>query len=200
MESLNKPNPVLLIHGIFDTIRIFDKMSRYLKKLGWEVYSLNLVPNYGILGLDKLAEQVADYVNKTFPPNQPLDLIGFSMGGIVSRYYVQRLGGIDKVENFITISAPHNGTLTGYALNLAAPIQMRPKSNFLENLNQDIALLDKTNFTSIWTPYDAMILPPKSSQVPVGRDIKIDVFFHPWMVSDEKVLKVIVEVLKGEYR
>lgn len=200
MESLNKPNPVLLIHGIFDTIRIFDKMSRYLKKLGWEVYSLNLVPNYGILGLDKLAEQVADYVNKTFPPNQPLDLIGFSMGGIVSRYYVQRLGGIDKVENFITISAPHNGTLTGYALNLAAPIQMRPKSNFLENLNQDIALLDKTNFTSIWTPYDAMILPPKSSQVPVGRDIKIDVFLHPWMVSDEKVLKVIVEVLKGEYR
>ena len=200
MESLNKPNPVLLIHGIFDTIRIFEKMSRYLKKLGWEVYSLNLVPNYGILGLDKLAEQVADYVNKTFPPNQPLGLIGFSMGGIVSRYYVQRLGGIDKVENFITISAPHNGTLTGYALNLAAPIQMRPKSNFLENLNQDIALLDKTNFTSIWTPYDAMILPPKSSQVPVGRDIKIDVFFHPWMVSDEKVLKVIVEELKGEYR
>ena len=200
MESLNKPNPVLLIHGIFDTIRIFDKMSRYLKKLGWEVYSLNLVPNYGILGLDKLAEQVADYVNKTFPPNQPLDLIGFSMGGIVSRYYVQRLGGIDKAENFITISAPHNGTLTGYALNLAAPIQMRPKSNFLENLNQDIALLDKTNFTSIWTPYDAMILPPKSSQVPVGRDIKIDVFLHSWMVSDEKVLKVIVEELKGEYR
>ena len=37
MESLNKPNPVLLIHGIFDTIRIFNKMSRYLKKLGWEV-------------------------------------------------------------------------------------------------------------------------------------------------------------------
>ena len=45
-----------------------------------------------------------------------------------------------------------------------------------------------------------MILPPKSSQVPVGRDIKIDVFLHPWMVSDEKVLKVIVEELKGEYR
>jgi len=200
MKNLNQPNPVLLIHGIFDTIRIFDKMSGYLKKLGWEVYSLNLVPNYGILGLDRLAEQIADYVNKTFPPDQPLDLIGFSMGGIVSRYYVQRLGGIDKVKNFITISAPHNGTLTGYALNLIAPIQMRPKSNFLKNLNQDIALLNKTNFTSIWTPYDTMILPPKSSQVPVGKDIKIDVLLHPWMVSDEKVLKVVVEELKGGYK
>ena len=196
MESLNKPNPVLLIHGIFDTIRIFDKMSRYLKKLAWEVYSLNLVPNYGILGLDKLAKQVADYVDKTFPPNQPFDLIGFSMGGIVSRYYVQRLGGIDKVEHFITISSPHNGTLTAYASNLAAPKQMRLKSDFLSNLNQDIDLLEQINFTSIWTPYDAMILPARSSQVPVGRDIKIDVLLHAWMVSDEKVLKVIVEELK----
>jgi len=200
MESLNKPLPVLLIHGILDTVKIFDKMSRYLKNLGWEVYSLNLVPNYGIVGLDKLAEQVRDYVDKTFPPNQPLDLIGFSMGGIVSRYYVQRLGGIDKVERFITISSPHNGTLTGYILSLPALIQMRPKSVFLQDINQDIALLDRINFTSIWTPYDAMILPARSSQVPVGRDIKIDVFLHTWMVSDERVLKVIVEELKAEYK
>ncbi|ABG52635.1 lipase, class 2 [Trichodesmium erythraeum IMS101] len=198
MESLNKPNPVLLIHGIFDTIKIFDKMSRYLKKLGWEVYSVNLIPNYGILGLDKLAEQVANYVDKTFPPNQPFDLIGFSMGGIVSRYYVQRLGGIDKIERFITISSPHNGTLTGYVLGLPAPIQMRPKSYFLQDINQDIALLDRINFTSIWTPYDAMILPARSSQLPVGRDIKIDVLFHAWMVSSGKVLKVISEELKAE--
>ncbi|NEQ78407.1 MAG: alpha/beta fold hydrolase [Okeania sp. SIO2C9] len=197
MNSLNKPNPVLLIHGIFDTIRKFDRMSRYLTNLGWDVYSLNLVPNYGILGLDKLAEQVVNYVDKIFPPNQPFDLIGFSMGGIVSRYYVQRLGGIERVERFITISSPHNGTLTGYALNLAAPTQMRPKSYFLENLNQDIALLEQINFTSIWTPYDAMILPARSSQVPVGKDIKIDVLIHAWMVSDEKVFKVIVEELKA---
>ncbi|NET42933.1 triacylglycerol lipase [Okeania sp. SIO2B3] len=197
MNSLNKRNPVLLIHGIFDTIRIFDRMSRYLKNLGWDVYSLNLVPNYGILGLDKLAQQVDDYISKTFPPNQPLDLIGFSMGGIVSRYYVQRLGGIERVERFITISSPHNGTLTAYALNLAAPKQMRPKSDFMEDLNQDIALLEQINFTSIWTPYDAMILPARSSQIPVGRDIKINVLLHAWMVSDEKVFKVIVEELKA---
>lgn len=197
MESLNKPNPVLLIHGIFDTVKKFDKMSKYLKNLGWDVYSLNLVPNYGIVGLDKLAEQVANYVDKTFSPEQPIDLIGFSMGGIVSRYYIQRLGGIDRVERFITISSPHNGTLIGYTVNLAAPNQMRPKSDFLENLNQDIDVLEQMNFTSIWTPYDAMIVPAKSSQIPVGRDIKIDVLLHGWMVSDQKVLKVVTEELKA---
>ncbi|MGB3514289.1 MAG: alpha/beta fold hydrolase [Microcoleaceae cyanobacterium] len=196
MDSLNKRNPVLLIHGIWDTTKIFHKMSQYLTNSGWDVYSLNLVPNYGIVGIDKLAEQVADYITNTFPPNQPFDLIGFSMGGIVSRYYVQRLGGIERVERFITISSPHNGTLTGYALNLPGPSQMRPKSAFLEDLNQDIAVLEKINCTSIWTPYDAMILPAKSSQMPVGRDIKIDVFLHAWMVSDRRVIKIIVEELK----
>ena len=43
-----------------------------------------------------------------------------------------------------------------------------------------------------------MILPARSSQLPVGRDIKIDVLFHAWMVSSGKVLKVISEELKAE--
>lgn len=197
MDSLNKRNPVLLIHGIFDTTKIFNKMSQYLKNLGWDVHCLNLVPNYGSVGLDKLAEQIADYTTNTFLPNQPLDLIGFSMGGIVSRYYVQRLGGINRVQRFITISSPHKGTLTGYALNLPGPSQMRPKSPFLENLNQDIAGLEQINFTSIWTPYDAMILPARSSQMPVGKEIKIDVLLHGWMVSDQRVFKIIVEELEA---
>ncbi|NEP07960.1 MAG: lipase, partial [Okeania sp. SIO4D6] len=33
-------------------------------------------------------------------------------------------------------------------------------------------------------------------QIPVGKDIKINVLLHAWMVSDEKVLKLIVEELK----
>jgi len=35
--------------------------------------------------------KVANYVAANFAPEQPFDLVGFSMGGIVSRYYVQRL-------------------------------------------------------------------------------------------------------------
>lgn len=197
MDSPSQRNPVLLIHGILDTTKIFDKMSQYLTNLGWDVHSLNLIPNNGSLGLDKLAQQVADYVSKIFPPHQSLDLIGFSMGGIVSRYYVQRLGGIQRVQRLITISSPHNGTLTGYALNLPGPTQMRPKSAFLEALNQDVSVLEQINFTSIWTPYDAIILPARSSQMPVGKEIKIDIFFHAWMVSDQRVLKVIVQELEA---
>ena len=48
---------------------------------------------------------------------------------------------------------------------------MRPKCQFVEDLNQDIAILDQINFTSIWTPLDAMIVPASSSHLPAGQEV-----------------------------
>ena len=188
-------NPVLLIHGIDDTEAVFHKMAAQLKLQGWSVYSLNLVPNNGNVGLDELAKQVADYVTATFAPEQHLDLVGFSMGGIVSRYYVQRLGGINRVERFITISSPHHGTVVAYASQRPGCIQMRPNSLFLKDLNSDADMLRQLNFTSIWTPYDLMIVPANSSQMPVGEEVVVPVSLHPWMLTDSKSLAVVTAAL-----
>jgi triacylglycerol lipase len=188
-------NSVLLIHGIDDTDAIFHKMIPYLQSQGWEVYSFSLIPSNGKVSLDRLAQQVADYVDKTFKPEQAIDLIGFSMGGIVSRYYIQRLGGIDRVQRFITISSPHQGTLTAYGRSNPGCIQMKPHSALLDDLNHDVAQLERLNFTSIWTPLDLMILPANSSHLPVGKERKIPVGGHGWMVTDSRVLQAVAEAL-----
>lgn len=195
MKSSNERNPVILLHGLWDKAAIFNTMSGYLKQLGWSVFSLDMIPSNGSLPLEKLAQQVADFVDINLPPEQPFDLIGFSMGGIVGRYYLQRLGGIDRVERFISISSPHNGTATGFASWHPGCSQMRIGSSFLADLNGDISLLNRLNFTSIWTPYDLMIVPATSSKVPVGKDVEIPVLVHAWMVADARVLKVVTEAL-----
>ena len=188
-------NPVLLVHGFGDTTALFKKMSAYLQNLGWSVYSQNLTPNNGTLGLEHLAQQVATYAEQTFR-SQPFDLVGFSMGGIVSRYYLQRLGGIDRVKRFISISSPHHGTWTAYALGRPGCLQMRPNSAFLEDLNRDApTMLGKLDFTSIWTPYDLMIVPASSSQMNVGREITLPVALHAWMVTDPRSLQVVADTL-----
>jgi triacylglycerol lipase len=92
-----KHNPVLLIHGFLVKQSVFNRLYAYLKSLGWEVHRFNLNPNDGKIGLDKLAIQIDNYVEENFSPNQPIDLVGLSMGGLVSRYYVQRLGGIKRI-------------------------------------------------------------------------------------------------------
>ncbi|MEH2087381.1 esterase/lipase family protein [Nostoc sp.] len=195
-------NPVLLIHGIDDTEAVFHKMRAYLIQWGWSVYSLNLVPNNGVVGLDELAKQVADYVTATFAPEQRLDLIGFSMGGIVSRYYVQRLGGINRVQRFLTIASPHYGTVVAYGSSRPGCLQMRPDSIFLKNLNSDAVMLGQIDFTSIWTPYDLMIVPANSSQMSVGREVIVPVALHPWMLTDPRslaVVKIVLERIKLPY-
>ncbi|MBR8835710.1 MAG: triacylglycerol lipase [Stigonema ocellatum SAG 48.90 = DSM 106950] len=192
---IEQRNPVLLVHGIFDTGRVFQTMLPYLKQRGWTVYDLDLVPNNGNMGLDKLAHQVSDYVNSTFPPEQPLDLVGFSMGGIVSRYYVQRLGGINRVQRFITLSAPNHGTWIAYCRLGLGCIDMRPNSALLQDLNRDAAMLGHLYFTSIWTPYDLMIVPANSSQMPVGQNVMVPVLTHAWMLTDSRSLAAVAEAL-----
>ncbi|MEA5605164.1 triacylglycerol lipase [Nostoc sp. UHCC 0252] len=195
MNSDQQRNPVLLVHGIDDTGLVFYKMAGHLALQGWSIYSLDLFPNNGDVGLDKLAKQVADYVAATFAPEQRLDIVGFSMGGIVSRYYIQRLGGINRVQRFITISSPHHGTLVAYGSQRPGCIQMRPDSIFLKDLNSDAVILGQLDFTSIWTPYDLMIVPANSSQMPVGSQVIIPVALHPWMLTDSRSLAAVKAAL-----
>lgn len=195
MKSNKNRNPVLLVHGINDTAKVFSKMTPLLSQRGWSVYDLDLTPNNGDGSLDCLAQQVEDYVEKAFSPEQLFDLIGFSMGGIVSRYYVQRLGGIDRVQRFITISSPHRGTVLAYGSQRPGCLQMRPDSPFLKDLNRDVSMLERLNFTSIWTPLDLTIVPAKSSQLPVGKDVQVMVPLHPWMLIDSRSIQAVANAL-----
>jgi triacylglycerol lipase len=193
-------NPVILVHGIFRTSSVFRKLSPYLKKQGFSVYTLDLKPNNATLGLDQMATQLADFVNQTFAPNQPIDLVGLSMGGLVTRYYVQRLGGIDRVQRYITISAPHHGTWLAYLLNRRACVQMRPGSPLLEDLNRDVWMLERLNFTSIWTRWDFIIIPGNSSRMPVGNDVNIPVFAHACMVINPHSMQAVASALSEPVR
>ena len=189
-------NPVVLVHGLTDTNAIFKPMTAYLQKQGWVVHSLDLIPSNGDCELDRLAQQLDTYIQLTLPNQQPFDLIGYSMGGIVSRYYVQQLGGLDRVQRFITIASPHNGTLTAYLSQRPGCLQMRPNSLFLNSLNRDTQMLEKLNFTSIWTPMDLMIVPATSSRMQVGQDVQVNVPLHRWMVQDFRGLEAVASALR----
>ena len=197
MTDLNPhQNPVVLVHGIYDTVSKFKTLQAYLTDHGWSVHALNLTPNDGSAPLEVLAQQVADFVSDRFHPDQAIDLVGFSMGGVVTRYYLQRLGGHQKVKRYISISAPNQGTWLGFSLPLPGVQQMRPGSQFLADLNRDHhQFLATLKVTIIWTPFDLMILPAASSQLGLGKEIVLPVPVHSWMVSDYRTLEVVKEAL-----
>lgn len=188
-------HPILLVHGLMDTSYKMRKIASHLRGLGWQVFDINLTPNHGAARLEILAGQVAALIDRTFDPDRPIDLLGFSMGGLVARYYIQRLGGIDRVQRFITISTPHKGTIAAHFSMQPGCIQMRPEHEFIQDLNRDVDRLNSLNFTSLWTPFDLIILPPSSSQLGIGTERMISALTHPWMVSDPRTLNAIVDAL-----
>jgi triacylglycerol lipase len=195
LSHLPHHNPVLLVHGLMDTSSKMRKIAAYLRRLGWQVADIDLTANNGDTPLEVLARQVATKIDRTFAPNQSIDLLGFSMGGLVSRYYIQRLGGIDRIQRFVTISTPHRGTIAANFSTRYGCIQMRPEHHFIQDLNRDVECLKSLNFTSLWTPFDLIILPPSSSQLGIGTELKIPVLTHPQMVSDRRVLAAIATAL-----
>lgn len=42
-------------------------------------------------------------------PSRPLTIVAHSMGGLVSRYFIERLGGDRVVRNLVTVGTPHAG-------------------------------------------------------------------------------------------
>ncbi len=193
-------NPVLLVHGVMDTRHKMRKIARHLRGLGWQVYDIDLTPNNGHEYLEVLAAQIATLIHQKLPPDRSIDIIGFSMGGLVSRYYLQRLGGIDRVQRFISISAPHHGTIAALFSRLRGCVQMRPGHAFIEDLNSDVHILQRLNVTCLWTPFDLIILPPSSSQLDIGTNKTIPVLAHPLMVFDRRVLFEIVSALSQPVR
>jgi triacylglycerol lipase len=194
-SDLPRRNPVLLVHGLMDTSHKMRKIAAHLRGLGWQVADIDLTANNGDTRLEILAQQVAAKIDRTFAPHQQIDLLGFSMGGLVTRYYIQRLGGIDRVQRFVTISTPHRGTIAANFSMRRGCIQMRPDHDFIQDLNRDVDRLNELNFTSLWTPFDLIILPPSSSQLGIGTEQKIPVLTHPLMVTDRRVLAAIATAL-----
>jgi triacylglycerol lipase len=173
---------VLLVHGIYNSGKYMGNLKRRLEARGCQVWAVSLRPNDASVSFEAMAAQLEAFVNANFPPGEKFDLVGFSMGGLVGRYYIQKLGGYERVRRFVTISAPNHGTIWAWLSGRAGVKEMRPGSALLRELNGDVSKLEPLDYTSIYTPVDLTIVPPSSSRMPFAHNVVSWVPFHAMMV------------------
>ena len=91
--------PILLVHGIVDNHTIFSLLERALRRRGFTDLSSF---DYGLLTSDvrAAADDFAVAVEKLVAESgyEKVHVIGHSLGGLIARYYVQRMGGHERVH------------------------------------------------------------------------------------------------------
>ncbi|GAA1181658.1 hypothetical protein GCM10009654_43540 [Streptomyces hebeiensis] len=158
--------PVVLIHGFVDNRSVFVLLRRSLARHGWP-YLISL--NYSPLTCDirsaaeLLGREIEEICART--GHGRVDVVGHSLGGLIARYYVQRLSGDSRIRTLVTLGTPHEGT-AAFPLANAHPVvrQMRPGSPVIEELRLP-APGCRTHFVSFWSDHDQLMAPVETARI-----------------------------------
>lgn len=151
--------PILLLHGLADNHSIFTLLRRGLLRRGFsQVFAMN----YSVRTKDvrtaavQLAEEVEAIVAET--GYERIHVVAHSLGGVIARYYVTRLGGDERVHTLATLGSPHHGTLLAHVLPTTLTRQLRPGSPLMAELNQP-APGCRTRVIAFWSDTDEAVIP-----------------------------------------
>jgi pimeloyl-ACP methyl ester carboxylesterase len=190
--------PVLLVHGVIDNRSIFTVLGRSLRQAGCDVHTINysLLTNDVRVAAGRLAATVEELCAATGQPR--VRLVGHSLGGLIARYYVQRLGGDERVSTLVTLATPHLGTQLARLLPLRLTRQLRPGSELLTELAGP-APGCRTRVVAVWSPHDEVVIPGRHARLDHADldtdNIEIPAVGHQSMVIDTRVLAAVAGAL-----
>ena len=157
--------PIILVHGLVDNRSIFTLLRRALRRRG---FGRILTLNYSPLTQDVrgVAARLADLVERTCEETgyERVHVVGHSLGGIVARYYVQRLGGDARVHTLCTLGSPHSGTYAAKLLPQGVVRQLRPGSDLMQELAAPSPGC-ATRFVAFWSDLDQLIVPQRNAAI-----------------------------------
>lgn len=195
------PPPLVLVHGLWDTPELFNSLKRSLAGRRGSPFSPHLPHGLGVVPLDELAAHLNQAIEAEFGPDQILDVMGFSMGGLISRTWIQLQGGYQRVRRFTSVASPQQGTLAAQVWPrwpLASVADMKLGSDLLRRLNGDSGPLATIDCCSIYCVADVMVVPGWTAVLPVGRRLAFPLHLahHELMARPEAVDLVTSELLR----
>lgn len=158
--------PVVLLHGFIDNRSVFVVLRRALTRRGHRhLESLNYSPLTRDIrtAAELLGRHVEEICART--GHSRVDVVGHSLGGLIARYYVQRLGSDRRVRTLVTLGTPHGGTAAVPGAGIHPIVrQMRGGSSVIEELRGP-APGCRTRFVSFWSELDQVMVPVRTACV-----------------------------------
>jgi hypothetical protein len=181
----------LIIDGIWGSHRRWERLrSRIDKEVGpcriWRY------DNSGRVSIEALGKALSSELRQL---DSPVNLIGYSMGGLVIREALRQSPEIN-VKKVALLNSPNRGSAAAFFVPLSACREMRPGSPFLKQLNA----APWTYPTLVtWCPYDLMVFPGSSGRWDKASVLlRSDVPMHLWPVFSVEIHRSISAFLSSK--
>jgi pimeloyl-ACP methyl ester carboxylesterase len=191
--------PILLVHGLVDNRSVFTLLRRTLRRRGFgRVIPVNYSPftqdvRTAAVRLARLVEQTCAETGY-----ERVHVVGHSLGGVVARYYVQRMGGDARVHTLCTLGSPHAGTSAAHLLPSRLVRQLRPGSELMQELAAP-APGCRTRFVAFWSDLDQLIVPKRAACIEhpdlLARNVLLRGVGHMSLPIDGRVVHEIATLL-----
>jgi triacylglycerol esterase/lipase EstA (alpha/beta hydrolase family) len=196
--SAAHPYPVILTEGTFASMyNSFGAISPDLVNNGYCVYAFNYgqtIPLSGFYAMGNIASsaaQLSTEVNNVLSETgaSKVDIVGWSQGGMMPRYYINNLGGASKVNMLVGFAPSNYGTNLDGVVNLIADmgtlglttallsvtceacVQQIQGSSFLDGLNQTPTVAS-VKYVVIETADDDVVTPYTNAFLPAAGNVQ----------------------------
>ena len=193
-----KRNPIILIHGLWNTSSIFSFITSKLDEQGVEYFAPTLNHSFGMTSIVELTNLMDQLILAKYGLQQEVDVLGFSMGGVIGRYWINKFNGHKRTKRFITVGSPHNGTLTSQLVPkypFRGISEMKINSSLLRDLANYDYFLNGIDCISFFTYWDLMVFPGWRANLNVGEKISLNIFKHRNLVRNPEAVERIIERL-----
>ena len=176
------PQGALKGHGDGKTIVIVERWltmnirhfywKYYLEKKGYNVYLANFPLRQG--NFKESSEQLAKYIERHNLEN--ITLVGISCGGLTAFDYLQNYGGWARVDKFISIGAPFQGTWMAFFISFAySGRELFPFSSYIKLL-KSYKPLNPEKIYCFRAQFDEMV--PNGAVLPGAHPVTLKIFGH----------------------
>ena len=193
---MSQRNPIILIHGLWNTSDIFSSITSKLNRVGIEYFAPTLKHKYGMTSIAELTKLFNDLIIEKYGFKKELDILGFSMGGIIGRYWIKKFNGYKRTRKFITVGSPHNGTLASQLVPkypFMGISEMKINSFLLRDLSNYDYLLKGINCISFFSYWDLMVFPGWRANLNTGEKISLNIYKHKNLVRNPEAVKIIMD-------
>ncbi len=199
--NLNK-RPIFLIHGLWNNPKLFEKLIEKIKEDDYQVYRPHLPHKFGKISLRKLAIDLESKIEELVGPEIEIDIVGFSMGGLISRIWLQNFNGFLRTKRFFSIGTPHLGTYTAQMIPssfMPGIAEMKRGSSLLSQLNDDLTPLEKVECISYFTKWDLMSFPGWQAKLSIGDSYHLPVLTHKELITNSSALDILTNRIFNEF-